>query len=54
MTLDFKRLVLTAMSEIDYNEGKQKQADKLGNYYKYPCDAIGQAGRSGWILNGTW
>lgn len=42
------------MPEIDYKAGKQKQADQLGNYYKYPCDAIGQAGRSGWSLNGNW
>lgn len=54
MTFDFKRFIVTAMSEIDYKEGKQKQADQLGNYYKYPRDAIGQAGRRGWILNGTW
>lgn len=52
MTCDFKRLILSTMLEIDYKEAKQKQADQLGNYYKYAGEAIHQAGRK--LLDSEW
>lgn len=42
-TCDFKRFTLTAVLETDYREGRQKQANRLGTYYKCPGDVFGRA-----------